>query len=121
MIKETSWTFSPDNPTVCTEICGDGILTVNQDCDDRNVFSGDGCDSSCKVEEGFTATNVDSGAGTILTTLTTICGDSIIVGLEKCELTNQFCESDCLSLRIGWYPDDTAPTGYVTRCGDGII
>lgn len=32
----------------CTEICGDGILN-KMECDDGNVLSGDGCDSSCII------------------------------------------------------------------------
>jgi cysteine-rich repeat protein len=37
---------------ICQEICGDGVI-VNAECDDANVFSGDGCSSSCTLEPGF--------------------------------------------------------------------
>lgn len=39
----------------CQEICGDGILYSNdpQVCDDGNLIDGDGCSSTCFVEENF--------------------------------------------------------------------
>jgi cysteine-rich repeat protein len=42
-------------PDTCYEICGDGkILDRNdRECDDGNVFDGDGCSSNCIVEPGF--------------------------------------------------------------------
>ena len=39
----------------CKEICGDGIL-FTLPCDDRNTFNGDGCSSSCNIEENFFCT-----------------------------------------------------------------
>lgn len=37
--------------TVKGGYCGDGILTTPQEeCDDGNIVSGDGCDATCKVE-----------------------------------------------------------------------
>lgn len=46
---------------VCEEICGDGILYPNSNvghtCDDGNLIDGDGCDSSCQIEHGFTCNN----------------------------------------------------------------
>ena len=41
----------------CVTKCGDGILTVDEDCDDGNPNDGDGCSSSCKVENGFICSN----------------------------------------------------------------
>lgn len=35
------------------EICGDGLNLGNFQCDDGNLESGDGCDHTCKKEEGF--------------------------------------------------------------------
>lgn len=31
-------------------VCGDGIITGPEDCDDGNVFNGDGCNSNCTLE-----------------------------------------------------------------------
>jgi len=36
------------------EICGDGINLGKHQCDDGNLKNGDGCDSNCNIEPGFT-------------------------------------------------------------------
>jgi fibro-slime domain-containing protein len=41
----------------CTSSCGDGIVFGNEECDDGNLRDGDGCSSSCKVEEGYVCNN----------------------------------------------------------------
>ena len=38
---------------VCTPVCGDGQRYANEDCDDGNTRSGDGCSSECEVETGY--------------------------------------------------------------------
>lgn len=40
----------------CIEICGDGFNYGLNPCDDGNTQDGDGCSSTCKVEEGFNCT-----------------------------------------------------------------
>ena len=40
------------NPT-CSPVCGDGILKGEEECEDENDESGDGCDN-CIIEEGWT-------------------------------------------------------------------
>ncbi|CAD8065678.1 unnamed protein product [Paramecium sonneborni] len=37
----------------CINICGDGILVLNEQCDDGNQKSNDGCDKICQIEEGY--------------------------------------------------------------------
>src|SRR5690606_22048128 len=39
--------------TSCTSECGDGLV-INEECDDGNTISGDGCSADCKIESGFT-------------------------------------------------------------------
>src|SRR5437763_10981184 len=34
--------------------CGDGALNPGEGCDDHNTKSGDGCSSTCAVEDGWT-------------------------------------------------------------------
>lgn len=41
----------------CVTKCGDGILTEDEECDDGNTTDGDGCNSSCKIEDGFICSN----------------------------------------------------------------
>ena len=40
------------NP-LCQEVCGDGLKFVS-DCDDGNNVDGDGCSSTCEIEQGWT-------------------------------------------------------------------
>jgi cysteine-rich repeat protein len=35
---------------VCYSVCGDGVVSSDEECDDGNQFSGDGCGPDCKVE-----------------------------------------------------------------------
>jgi cysteine-rich repeat protein len=37
-----------------TALCGDGLITGSETCDDGNTMSGDGCADNCRVESGFT-------------------------------------------------------------------
>lgn len=37
----------------CTTACGDGNIDENEECDDGNGVSGDGCSSTCTNEAGF--------------------------------------------------------------------
>lgn len=40
----------------CTEKCGDGKDFGLNECEDGNLYNGDGCSSTCKVEEGYICT-----------------------------------------------------------------
>ena len=42
----------------CDLNCGNGILNPNEQCDDLNLVSGDGCSKECKVEEGWACEGV---------------------------------------------------------------
>jgi cysteine-rich repeat protein len=56
------------DPLTAPDICGDGIATtseisdngLNDGCDDHNTTNGDGCNSHCKVEPGFTCSGSPS-------------------------------------------------------------
>jgi len=42
---------------MCSEICGDGLLlSIQLQCDDGNTVDGDGCSSSCKIEQDYECT-----------------------------------------------------------------
>ena len=41
-----------DGDGICLETCGDGLIFQN-DCDDGNTNSNDGCSSTCLKEPGF--------------------------------------------------------------------
>ena len=42
--------FGFDYGTLREEICGDGILSRNEQCEDGNQIDGDGCSSACQLE-----------------------------------------------------------------------
>ena len=42
-----------DIPQVSGSVCGDGILSPPEQCDDGNAKSGDGCSTTCRVETGY--------------------------------------------------------------------
>ena len=35
----------------CVPVCGDGLRKGNEECDDGNEISEDGCSSACTVED----------------------------------------------------------------------
>ncbi len=72
--------------------CGDAILDADETCDDGNTVDGDGCDSTCTTEAGWSC---PAGG----TTCDEICGDALIVGAEECDDGNTVdgdgCDSTC--------------------------
>ncbi len=72
-------------------LCGDGTVDNSEQCDDADAHNGDGCSSSCTVEDGWECTGEPSMC-------TEICGDGIIVGLEECDgglgCTDCLCDAD---------------------------
>lgn len=62
----------------CTQICGDGLIMNSRPsatyCDDGNSVSGDGCNSGCLIESGYSCTG---GSSSTSDTCTEVCGDGI--------------------------------------------
>jgi cysteine-rich repeat protein len=54
----TEGTFSIVYDLNLTNICGDGILENTEECDDENTTNGDGCNSTCKIENAASITGV---------------------------------------------------------------
>jgi len=46
---------------LCVEVCGDGIITSTEVCDDGNRNNGDGCSSLCMTEVNFNCLSVSNG------------------------------------------------------------
>src|SRR5699024_11837435 len=45
---------NPDPPPGGSDpVCGNGIVEDGEACDDGNTTSGDGCSSSCELEDGW--------------------------------------------------------------------
>ncbi len=110
-------------------LCGNGLLEINEECDDRNKRDNDGCSNTCLLEIG-------------------ICGDGIVQSLlgEQCEnsLHNSALGYDCkdclfMSMTCGDGNQDVGeecddgrlnsaspdancrPNCHPYRCGDGIV
>ena len=39
--------------TICTSVCGNGVIEMDEVCDDGNVIDGDGCSSQCNMEINY--------------------------------------------------------------------
>ncbi|CAD8115591.1 unnamed protein product [Paramecium sonneborni] len=38
---------------ICINICGDGLLSILEQCDDGNQINGDGCSKTCELESNY--------------------------------------------------------------------
>lgn len=98
----------------CSTVCGDGIkIFPYEECDDGNSVSGDGCSSSCGIEDYSSC----SGSPSVcyFTSAITATLVSSAVSEETCNLlTLRFRLSPYLALyeknSIGWY-DALQPIG----------
>ena len=59
-------------------ICGDGVITGSETCDDGDALSGDGCSSTCQTESNYSCVGVPS-------VCTSSCGNGVIDGTEQCD------------------------------------
>jgi fibro-slime domain-containing protein len=83
------------SPSVCTPKCGDGVVTVNEECD-AGAANSDGACGACK-------TNCTFGPR---------CGDSV---------TQADCAEECDDgVNIGGYNQCGAMCKLAERCGDGV-
>jgi cysteine-rich repeat protein len=60
------------NPGDCECTCGNGVLDMSEDCDDGNGMSGDGCSSTCLVEETVGLIGMPVGGGSVDITISGI-------------------------------------------------
>jgi cysteine-rich repeat protein len=78
-------------------LCGNGKLELgrNEACDDGNGVSGDGCTSSCELEEGWSC----SGKWRALSVCSEItwCGNDNLNEGEKCDDGNFINGDGCTS------------------------
>jgi len=103
------------------EVCGNGILTSSEACDDGNTDDGDGCSADClEVLPGM----VCSPPGTLCRSLAR-CGDGFVAGPELCDDGNREDGDGCDDLcktEIGYKCEPDANNRSVcteTTCGDG--
>ena len=99
--------------------CGDGILGRNEQCDDGNTQSGDGCSRICQVEANYLCPQPGS-----LCINQAVCGNSILTSNEACDDGNtksgDGCPSNCLTVEPGFVC--RVPGKPCTPvCGDGLV
>jgi cysteine-rich repeat protein len=126
---ESGWTWSGGSnliPDVCQDICGDGSFhgSVVGKWDDGNLVSGDGCDSSCNIESGWSWT---IPSGHTAHSCTTVWGDGIKMSNEGWDDGNTVSDDGCSSICIletgfDWVTDaaQTPDTICSTIWGDGF-
>ena len=89
------------------EVCGDGILDTNEECDDGNTVNGDGCSSICKKE-----------TSTMPPVTTPVCGNGIVETGEGCDDGNTSngdgCSSTCQA-------ETSQPVQTTPVCGNGKV
>jgi cysteine-rich repeat protein len=95
--------------------CGDGVLDESvEECDDSNIFDGDGCSASCLNEGSFL---VSPPFGPLT------CGDRVVshdpaIGGEDCDdggiVNGDGCSSSCLN------EGSPSEIDIRARCGNGV-
>ena len=82
----------------CVSLCGNGVSTPDEPCDDGNLTSGDGCSSLCTVEAGWDCQGDPS-------ICVPICGDGLMLGAEACDdgglIADDGCSAAC-TVETGW-------------------
>lgn len=108
-----------------TGVCGDGIVSGGEQCDDGNILDGDGCLSTCQLEAcGNGSIDADEtcddgnhrdrdGCSSLCMTEAEYCGDNAVSRGEQCDDGNRIdgdgCSSACES-----------ESGSAT-CGNGVV
>ena len=112
-------------------ICGNGIRSTAEQCDDNNTAAGDGCNALCQIEFGFhcqSSNTEGSGVGGV-DTCRPICGDGANIvwsTLEQCDdnstIDGDGCSSTC-QIETGFKCTGGSPSSKdtcVAVCGDGV-
>jgi cysteine-rich repeat protein len=79
---------------ICSAKCGDGLVASEEEsCDDNNTASGDGCNSTCGVDCGYSCSAGDASNCTV-----TSCGDGKRAGSELCDDNNTASGDGCSAI-----------------------
>jgi cysteine-rich repeat protein len=112
---------------ICSAKCGDGLVASEEEsCDDNNTASGDGCNSTCGVDCGYSCSAGDASNCTV-----TSCGDGKRAGSELCEDNNTASGDGCSAIctvEAGWkcFADSNCVSSTCIGltgnevCGDGM-
>ncbi|MFA6523465.1 MAG: DUF4215 domain-containing protein, partial [Candidatus Peribacteraceae bacterium] len=80
--------WSGQSSSIAGWVCGDGVITSTEQCDDANKLAGDGCNYNCAVETGWVCQGSPS-------TCVSVCGDGYITATEQCDDANFVVEDGC--------------------------
>jgi cysteine-rich repeat protein len=89
---ENGWQLFGAWPGEIVPVCGDTLTVGTELCDDGNSDSGDGCDSTCKVEEGYICAFSQVLKRSFCSTA---CGDFNRIGNEACDDGNEVSGDGC--------------------------
>ena len=99
--------------------CGDGALTSDEACDDGNTQSGDGCNSVCVVERGYSCASPGKPCRAIAR-----CGDGIVADTEPCDdgnlVAGDGCSENC-RVELGKKCSGMPSVCTDAKCGNGVV
>lgn len=102
----------------CSAVCGDGVVSTGEVCDDGNTVS----ETQCPYGQA-NCTACSSTCTTLLNLTGGVCGNNVIEGTESCDdgnlLSGDGCSSSC-TVETGWNCN-SSPSTCSTSCGDGIV
>jgi cysteine-rich repeat protein len=101
-------------------LCGNGMITAPEQCDDGNTRAGDGCTSSCAIEPGFSCPTPGQPC-----VVASMCGNGVVSGSEQCDDGNtragDGCTSSC-AIEPGFScPTPGQPCVVASMCGNGVV
>ena len=101
-------------------LCGDGVLEMDEHCDDGNGVAGDGCSATCQPEPGWVCLSAGKACARAA-----YCGDGVIEAPETCDDGNSIPGDGC-SGTCQVEPNYRCPTPGQTCastviCGDGTV
>ncbi len=102
-----------------TGVCGDGIKTSDEQCDDGDDQDNDGCSAACAVEDTFVCPAEGEDCVQVV-----ICGNGQIEGSETCDDRDtdpgDGCSDTC-QVEAGWSCPLAGTACVASACGDGFV
>lgn len=97
--------------------CGNGVVEAQEQCDDGDLRSADGCQETCQIETGWTCPPTGGECAPI-------CGDGRTVGPEGCDdgekLDGDGCSATC-TIEPNWRCMNQPSTCLHDTWGNGVL